>query len=232
MTNNVNQAEVAKFNALAQDWWDPEGAFQPLHDLNPVRLGFVETFHPLAGSKVLDVGCGAGILSEAMAAAGAQVTGIDLAEAALKVAKTHAQEHGADVDYQLSSVEQFAEQHAGEFDAVTCLEMLEHVPDPASAISAAQRCLRSGGHLFLSTINRTPAAFGQAIVGAEYLLGLLPKGTHVYRDFLRPSELDRACRAERLHRIEIQGLGYQPFARRAWLHDSLSVNYIACYKKP
>jgi len=229
---NVDPREIDKFEAMAQQWWNPDGPFQPLHDLNPVRLKFLQQFASMAGAQVLDIGCGAGLLSEAMAAEGALVTGIDLAEEVLNVAERHAQSVGLDVDYQLIGAEDFAAQHPAQFDIVSCLEMLEHVPHPEAIIEAATAALKSGGKLFLSTINRTPAAFSQAILGAEYLLGLLPKGTHTYRDFIRPSELDRVCRGAGLIQRDIRGLGYQPFARRAWLHENVRVNYIACYQKP
>lgn len=231
MNANVDPRELEKFNAMAANWWDPDGDFRPLHDLNSTRIDFIASQLSLRDAKVADIGCGAGILSEGLAAAGAQVLGIDLASAALEAARNHQRESGADVGYVEISAEEFAAENSGAFDLVTCLEMLEHVPNPESTIRACAQLLRSGGKAVFSTVNRTPKAFGHAIIGAEYLLGLLPVGTHVYREFIRPSELDRACRAAGLVRLELRGLGYQPFARRAWLDDRVDVNYIGCYQK-
>ncbi|TXK65822.1 bifunctional 2-polyprenyl-6-hydroxyphenol methylase/3-demethylubiquinol 3-O-methyltransferase UbiG [Alkalisalibacterium limincola] len=231
-TDNVNPAELEKFGRLAQRWWDPEGPQRPLHDLNPVRLGYVADRVTLAGSTVLDVGCGAGLLSEAMAAAGARVTALDLAPELIEAAKLHLYESGLQVDYRLSSVEALAEREPGTFDAVTCMEMLEHVPDPGSVIAACARLLKPGGRLFASTINRTPAAFALAIVGAEYVARLLPRGTHDYRQFIRPSELAAWLRSAGLEIEDVSGLAYDPLRRRAWIKDATSVNYLVCARRP
>ncbi|GHB09344.1 bifunctional 2-polyprenyl-6-hydroxyphenol methylase/3-demethylubiquinol 3-O-methyltransferase UbiG [Salinicola rhizosphaerae] len=225
--DNVDHAEIAKFDALASRWWDREGDFKPLHDINPLRLGFIDAQVPLAGKRVLDVGCGGGILSEAMAQRGADVTGIDLGEAPLSVARLHQLESGVDVDYQCISVEAMADQSPASFDVVTCLEMLEHVPDPGSVIRACAKLVKPGGHLFFSTINRNPKSYAFAILGAEYVLGLLPKGTHDYRKFIRPSELSAWCRACGLRLKHQTGLTYNPVTRHYRLsrHD-VSVNYM------
>lgn len=225
--HNVDHAEIAKFDALASRWWDREGEFKPLHDINPLRLGFIDSHVSLAGKRVLDVGCGGGILSEAMAMRGAEVTGIDLGEAPLAVARLHQMESGAEVDYRCTSVEAMAESHGGEFDVVTCLEMLEHVPDPASVVAACARLVKPGGHLFFSTINRNPKSYAFAIVGAEYVLGLLPRGTHEYRKLIRPSELSGWCRQHGLRLQHQTGLTYNPLSRRYRLNpNDVSVNYM------
>lgn len=225
--HNVDHAEIAKFDALASRWWDREGDFKPLHDINPLRLGFIDAHVSLAGKRVIDVGCGGGILSEAMAMRGAEVTGIDLGEAPLAVARLHQQESGVEVDYRCISVEAMAAAHSGEFDVVTCLEMLEHVPDPASVIAACARLVKPGGHLFFSTINRNPKSYAFAIVGAEYVLGLLPKGTHDYRKLIRPSELSGWCRQSGLRLQDQTGLTYNPLSRRYRLTpNDVSVNYM------
>ncbi len=229
---NVNPAETAKFDRLASRWWDDEGESRPLHDLNPVRLAYVAERANLRSARVLDVGCGGGILSEAMAAAGANVTGIDLAPRVLEVARLHLLESGHTVDYREISAEALAEESPGTFDAITCMEMLEHVPDPASIIAACARLLKPGGRLFVSTLNRTPAAFALAIAGAEYALKLLPRGTHHYAQFIRPSELARCLRASGFELEDLRGLAYNPFSRRARLISNTSVNYLACARKP
>jgi 2-polyprenyl-6-hydroxyphenyl methylase/3-demethylubiquinone-9 3-methyltransferase len=230
-TENVHPAEVAKFDRLASRWWDPDGESRPLHDLNPVRFGYIAQRVALRGARALDVGCGGGLLSESMAAAGAEVIGIDLAPAVIDVARLHLLESGLKVDYRQSSVESLAAEMPGQFDVVTCLEMLEHVPDPASVIRACADLLRPGGRLFLSTLNRTPQSFAAAIVGAEYLMRLLPKGTHHYAQFIKPSELAGALRAAGLELEELRGMGYNPLTRKAWLGDSVAVNYLACALK-
>ena len=230
--NNFSQAELDKFGALAQRWWDPEGPQKPLHALNPARLGYVASRMPLAGARVLDVGCGGGLLSEAMAAAGAGVTALDLSPALVRVARLHARESGVQVDYREQSVESLAAEAPGSFDAITCMEMLEHVPDPASVVDACGRLLRPGGRLFLSTLNRTPAAFALAILGAEYVARLLPRGTHQYRDFIRPSELGAMLRAAGMELEDVSGLAYQPWRNAARVIRRPDVNYLACARKP
>lgn len=230
---NVDAAEVAKFEALAERWWDRDGEFKPLHDINPLRLDFIDARAGLAGKRVLDVGCGGGILSESMAHRGAEVTGIDLGEAPLEAARRHAAEHSVDVRYRNVAVETLADEQPGEFDVVTCMEMLEHVPDPASIVEACSRLVRPGGTVFFSTLNRTPKARALAIVGAEYILGLLPRGTHDYTKFIRPSEMAAWCRRHRLDVSEQTGLTYNPLTRRYRLAPrDVSVNYMmACRKQ-
>jgi 2-polyprenyl-6-hydroxyphenyl methylase/3-demethylubiquinone-9 3-methyltransferase len=229
---NVNPAETAKFDKLAARWWDNNGESRPLHDLNPVRLNYVAERIVLKDVRVLDVGCGGGILSEALAAAGADVVGIDLAPRVLDVARLHLHESKLKVDYREISVEMLAQESAGAFDAVTCMEMLEHVPDPGSVITACAALLKPGGRLFMSTLNRTPLAFGAAIAGAEYALNLLPRGTHHYAQFIRPSELAAALRGAGLELEDLSGLAYNPLTRRAWIAQSTQVNYLACARKP
>ncbi|MFB9146421.1 bifunctional 2-polyprenyl-6-hydroxyphenol methylase/3-demethylubiquinol 3-O-methyltransferase UbiG [Halomonas alkalicola] len=224
---NVDPGEIAKFEALASRWWDPESEFKPLHEINPLRLDFIDARAGLAGKRVVDVGCGGGILAEAMAHRGARVTGIDLGEAPLAVARLHAEESGVEVDYRRISVEALAEERPGEFDVVTCLEMLEHVPDPASVVRACATLVKPGGQLFFSTLNRNPKAYALAILGAEYLLRLLPRGTHDYEKFIRPAELAGWCRAAHLEIQEQSGLVYNPLTRRYRLHPTdVSVNYL------
>ena len=223
---NVDPSEIARFEAAAARWWDPQGEMRPLHDLNPVRLQYVERAAPLVGRKVLDVGCGGGLLAEAMARKGAKVTGIDLADDLLQVGRLHALEGGVEVDYLLQSAEQHVVDRAGEYEIVTCMEMLEHVPDPAAVIDAMARLVRPGGHVFVSTLNRTLKAYAMAVVGAEYVLRLLPAGTHTYEKFIRPSELRAWARAAGLGVSDIVGLDYDPFARKATLTGDASVNYL------
>ena len=225
---NVHPHEIAKFEALASRWWDPSSEFKPLHDINPLRLDYVDRIAPLMGKKVLDVGCGGGILSESMAFRGAQVTGIDMGDTPLKVARLHAMESGAQVEYRLISAEEMAQQHAGEFDIVTCMEMLEHVPDPASTIAACSALLKPGGRAFFSTINRNPKAYLFAIVGAEYILNLLPKGTHDFKNFIRPAELEAWTRAADIKLKNLTGMSYNPLTKHYSLGKDLSVNYL-CY---
>ncbi|MEO5624888.1 MAG: bifunctional 2-polyprenyl-6-hydroxyphenol methylase/3-demethylubiquinol 3-O-methyltransferase UbiG [Dokdonella sp.] len=231
-TQNVNPAETAKFDRLASRWWDPDGESRPLHDLNPVRLGYIADRCTLKGARALDVGCGGGLLSEALARSGADVTAIDLAPAVLDVARLHLHESGLKVDYRQLSVEALVAEMPATFDVVTCMEMLEHVPDPASVIRACAALLKPGGRLFLSTLNRTPLAFGAAILGAEHLLRLLPRGTHHYAQFLKPSEIASDLRAVRLVLDDLSGIAYNPLTRKAWLSNSVAVNYLACATKP
>ena len=229
---NVSADEIARFGALAQRWWDPNGPQRPLHELNPARLGYVTQRCPLRGARVLDVGCGAGLLSEAMAREGASVTALDLAPELIDVAKLHLLESGLQVDYRLVSVEDLATQSAGSFDAITCMEMLEHVPDPGSVLRACASLLRPGGKLFVSTLNRTPLAFAVAIVGAEYIASLLPKGTHDYKSFIRPAELSNWLREAGLELDDVSGLAYDPIRRKAWVNQRTDINYLACAVKP
>jgi len=223
---NCDPQEVAKFEELATRWWDANGECKPLHDINPLRLAFIEQHAPLAGKQVLDVGCGGGILSEAMAAHGAQVTGIDMAASSLQVARLHLLESALEVDYQCITAEELAQRQAASFDTVTCMELLEHVPDPASLVAACARLVKPGGNVFFSTLNRNPKAYLLAVVGAEYLLRLLPKGTHDYARFIRPAELDAWMRRNGLTLRHMAGLGYNPLTRRYHLNDDVSVNYL------
>lgn len=227
-TTNADPVELQKFSDLAHRWWDPQGEFRPLHEINPLRLAWIERHAPLAGRDVLDVGCGGGILAEAMAQRGARVTGIDLADQPLRVAELHLLESRAAVRYERASAEDYAASHAAAFDVLTCLEMLEHVPDPASAVAACARLLRPGGRAFFSTINRNPKAYLFAVIGAEYVLKLLPKGTHDYARFIRPSELARWCRGAGLREVELTGMTYNPLTRRYRLGPDCDVNYLLC----
>lgn len=227
-TANADPQELAKFSELAHKWWDPESEFRPLHEINPLRLAWIEQLAgPLAGREVLDVGCGGGILSDSMARRGATVTGIDLSSKALKVAQLHAMEaQTANVAYREVAVEALAEECPGRFDVVTCMEMMEHVPDPASVVAACARLVKPGGWVFMSTLNRNPKAFLFAIVGAEYVLNLLPRGTHEYAKFIRPSELALWCREAGLDLQATKGMGYNPLTRRYALNADTSVNYL------
>ena len=231
--SNVDPSEIAKFEALASRWWDPESEFKPLHDINPLRCNYIDEIAHLAGKKVLDVGCGGGILSEAMAQRGAQVSGIDMGEAPLNVAKLHALESGLEINYRQMPVEQLAEQEPASYDVVTCLEMLEHVPDPASVIRACMQLVKPGGKVFFSTLNRNPKSYAFAIVGAEYLLRLLPAGTHDYAKFIKPSELSQWCREAGLRVTDMTGMVYNPLTRIYKLKDNdVSVNYLMATDKP
>jgi 2-polyprenyl-6-hydroxyphenyl methylase/3-demethylubiquinone-9 3-methyltransferase len=232
MRGNVDAGEIAKFEALAQRWWDPKGEFRPLHELNPLRLGFIEEHVVLASKAVLDVGCGGGILSEAMARQGARVVAIDLAQAALEVARLHALEAHVAVDYQLIAAEDLAKSAPASFDVVTCMEMLEHVPEPQSIVAALAALVRPGGHVFASTINRNLKAFLLAIVGAEYVMQMLPRGTHEYERFIRPSELVEMARDAGLVLGEIAGIEYQPLSQAFRLSTDASVNYLAHFVRP
>lgn len=229
---NFSQAELDKFGALANRWWDPEGPQKALHALNPARLGYVAERVTLHGAAVLDVGCGGGLLSEALAREGAKVTALDLAPDLIKIAKLHRLESGVDVDYKLCSVETLATEQPGSFDAITCMEMLEHVPEPASVLAACATLLKPGGRLFVSTLNRTPAAFALAIVGAEYIAGVLPKGTHQYRDFIKPSELATWLRQTGLQLEDVSGLMYEPWRNSARVIRRTDVNYLVSALKP
>lgn len=224
--NNVDADEIAKFEALAFRWWDTESEFKPLHEINPLRLDFIDKHANLAGKKVLDIGCGGGILTESMAKRGATVKGIDLGAAPLAVAKIHAKEENLEVEYQAIAAEEIAQQEPGTYDIVTCMEMLEHVPDPAAIVSACATLVKPGGHVFFSTINRNPKSFLFAIVGAEYVLNLLPKGTHHYEKLIRPSELDHWIRQASLQTNEIIGMSYNPLRKTYKLSSDTSVNYL------
>lgn len=232
-SNNVDHAELAKFSALASKWWDPTSEFRPLHEINPLRLNWIDERVGLKGKKVLDVGCGGGILAESMARRGADVLGIDLADKSLKVAELHKLETGVNnVNYRLVSAEQLAAEEQATFDVVTCLEMLEHVPDPAQTIQACADLCKPGGWLFFSTINRNPKSFVFAIVGAEYVLNLLPKGTHEYKKFIKPSELAQYARQSKLDFSEIIGLVYNPLTKVYRLARDTDVNYMVACRKP
>ena len=231
-TLNADPAEIGKFDALAGRFWDPKGEWWPLHALNPVRLAYVAGATPLKDARVLDVGCGGGLLTEAMARAGARTTGIDLSPALLKTAELHGLDTGVDVEYLKVSAEAHAEERPGAYDAVTCMEMLEHVPDPASVLTALARLVRPGGTITVSTLNRTPKAFLTAIVGAEYLARILPKGTHEYSRFLRPSEIGRAARDAGLGIADITGVSMDPLTREFRLSGDVSVNYLMRLTRP
>ena len=230
--SNVDQAELAKFGALAARWWDPNSEFKPLHQINPLRLKLIDSQVALSGKRVIDIGCGGGILAESMAALGAEVTGIDLSEKPLKVAQLHLLESGQKVDYRLIAAEDIAQQHPASFDCVTCMEMLEHVPDPISTVRAAATLAKPGGSVFFSTLNRNPKSFLFAIIGAEYVLNLLPKGTHEYRRFITPAELAAMAREAGLVVTGFTGMTYNPISKIYALNDDVSVNYIVACRKP
>ena len=229
---NADPAELQKFGELAHRWWDPHSEFRPLHEINPLRLEWIDRLAPLAGKAVIDVGCGGGILAEGMAGMGAQVTGIDLTDKALSVARLHLFESGHKVDYRKISAEDMADERPGQFDVVTCMEMLEHVPDPASIVTACARLVKPGGHVFFSTLNRNPKAYLLAVIGAEYLLQMLPRGTHDYAKFIRPSELARFAREAGLEVGELTGLHYNPLSRQYRLGAGTDVNYLMHTTRP
>lgn len=229
---NVDQTELEKFSALASEWWDPNGPLRTLHAINPVRTTWVDQHARLQGKRVLDVGCGAGLLTESMARLGAKVTGTDLASASLQVAREHASKSGLTIDYLESSAEALAQTRAGMFDVVTCMELLEHVPDPAKVVSACAQLTAPGGWCFFSTINRNAKAFALAIVGAEYVLGLVPRGTHEYARLIRPSELVRFARNAGLELVELKGLRFNPFNQNVTLSEDTDVNYLVACRKP
>ena len=231
-TQNVDPNEIRKFEELASRWWDKNSEFKPLHDINPLRANWIDNLAPVAEKKVLDVGCGGGILAESLAQRGAQVTGIDMGDAPLGVARLHQLESGLSIDYQKSTAEDFAQKHENAFDVVTCLEMLEHVPDPSSVVSACAKMVKPGGHVFFSTINRNPKAFLFAIIGAEYVLRLLPRGTHEYAKFIRPSELVNWSRESNLQVNQMTGLLFNPLTKQYRLSDSdMDVNYMISTQK-
>ena len=231
-TQNVDPNEIRKFEELASRWWDKNSEFKPLHDINPLRANWIDNLAPVAEKKVLDVGCGGGILAESLAQRGAQVTGIDMGDAPLVVARLHQLESGLSIDYQKSTAEDFAEKHQNAFDVVTCLEMLEHVPDPSSVVKACAKMVTPGGHVFFSTINRNPKAFLFAIIGAEYVLRLLPRGTHEYAKFIRPSELVNWSRESNLQVNQMTGLLFNPLTKQYRLSDSdMDVNYMISTQK-
>ena len=228
---NIDAAELAKFEAMAPIWWDKSGDFKALHDINVLRLDYIDTHAHLSGKRVLDVGCGGGILSEAMTRLGAKVTGIDMGEAPLAVARLHLEESGLQVDYQPATAEAFSQKHPDAFDVVTCLELLEHVPDPSSVVSACRNLVRLGGHVFFATLNRNLKSFLFAIVAAEYILGLVRKGTHTYDKFIKPSELEQWATNAGLTVQDLTGLHYNPFLRRYSLGGNTHVNYLMCFRR-
>jgi len=231
ITQNVDPGEIEKFEKLAGRWWDPNSEFKPLHDINPLRLDYIDRLAPLAGKRVVDVGCGGGLLTEGMAARGTTVTGIDMGKTPLGVARLHQHESGLEIDYRQMTAEQLASEQAGGFDTVTCMEMLEHVPDPAAAIAACAELVNADGRVFFSTINRNPKAYMFAVIGAEYLLQLLPRGTHDYEKFIRPSEMEQWARAAGLQLVDLSGMSYNPLTQTYRLGKDVSVNYLACFQK-
>jgi len=229
--SNVDAVEIEKFSALAHKWWDPNSEFRPLHEINPLRLAYIDRIAHIAGKSVLDVGCGGGILSEALADAGATVTGIDLADKSLQVAKLHLLESGKQVEYRKVAVEVLAEERPAHYDVVTCMEMLEHVPDPAAVVAACAKLVKPNGHVFFSTLNRNPKSYLLAIIGAEYVLNMLPRGTHDYAKFIKPSELAQWCRDAGLNVTDVTGMSYNPLDKSYSLGRDSSVNYVvACQR--
>ncbi|WP_432382588.1 bifunctional 2-polyprenyl-6-hydroxyphenol methylase/3-demethylubiquinol 3-O-methyltransferase UbiG [Duganella sp. P38] len=229
---NADPLELQKFAELAHRWWDPTSEFRPLHEINPLRLEWINARAPLAGKQVIDIGCGGGILSESMARKGATVTGIDLGEKALKVADLHSLESGVPVRYKLIAAEEMAAQEPGQFDVVTCMEMLEHVPDPAAIVRACATLVKPGGQVFFSTLNRNPKSYLFAVIGAEYILRMLPKGTHDYEKFITPSELSQFIRSAGLEVAGLKGMGYNPLTKIYSLNDDTSVNYLVAARRP
>ncbi len=229
---NADPSELKKFSDLAHQWWDPTSEFKPLHEINPLRLEWINSHAPLAGENVIDIGCGGGILAESMAKKGASVTGIDLSEKALQVADLHSLESGVQVRYELIAAENIAEREAGQFDIVTCMEMLEHVPDPSAIVAACAKLVKPGGKIFFSTINRNPKAYLHAVIGAEYILRLLPKGTHDYAKFITPAELSRYAREAGLTINTLRGMGFNPLIKIYSLNHDTSVNYLIACTKP
>ena len=229
---NVDVNEVNKFEAMASRWWDPEGECKPLHEINPLRLDYIDSLASIKDKKIIDVGCGGGILSESMALRGADVTGIDMGENPLAIARLHLHETGASVNYQKSSAEEYAELNANSFDIVTCMELLEHVPDPASTIASCVKLVKPGGHVFFSTINRNAKAYAMAILGAEYIMQILPRGTHDFTKFIKPSELEKWARHAGLTLKDLKGISYNPFNKLFFVSNDVSVNYMACMSCP
>jgi 2-polyprenyl-6-hydroxyphenyl methylase/3-demethylubiquinone-9 3-methyltransferase len=230
-THNIDADEIEKFEKLASRWWDPNSEFKPLHDINPLRLDYIDRLAPLKDRQVIDIGCGGGLLTEGMAKRGARTIGIDMGKAPLTIARLHQHESGLEIDYRQTTAEQMAATEGGNFDTVTCLEMLEHVPDPAAVIAACAQLIKDDGYVFLSTINRNPKAYLFAVIGAEYLLRLLPKGTHDYTKFIRPSEMEKWARAGGLQLVDLTGMSYNPLTQEYKLGSDVSVNYIACFRK-
>ncbi|MEQ6291679.1 bifunctional 2-polyprenyl-6-hydroxyphenol methylase/3-demethylubiquinol 3-O-methyltransferase UbiG [Vogesella sp. GCM10023246] len=230
--SNVDELELDKFSQIAHKWWDKDSEFKPLHEINPLRLGFIDDFAAIDGKTVLDVGCGGGILAESMAAKGASVTGIDLAKKSLKVAQLHSLESGVSVSYRCLPVEELAAEAPASFDVVTCMEMLEHVPDPLSVVRACAELVKPGGWVFFSTLNRNAKAYLLAVVGAEYVLNMLPRGTHDYKRFLKPSELARMARGAGLELVQVKGMGYNPLTHIYSLNDDTDVNYLLAMRRP
>jgi len=228
---NIDELEIQKFEKLAARWWDPNSEFKPLHEINPIRVNYISRITNVAEKKILDIGCGGGILAEALAHHGAQVTAIDMADASLSVAKLHQLGSNLEIDYRQISAEDLAQKESQNYDIITCLEMLEHVPDPASIVKSCFKLIKPGGLVFFSTINRNPKSYLFAIFGAEYVLNLLPRGTHEYAKFIRPSELATWCRNSELELKEQIGMGYNPFTKRYYLQDNVDVNYIAYYQR-
>jgi 2-polyprenyl-6-hydroxyphenyl methylase/3-demethylubiquinone-9 3-methyltransferase len=231
-TENIDQSEIDKFSELASRWWDKTSEFKPLHAINPLRLNWIKEHCSLENQQVLDIGCGGGILTESLAASGAKAKGIDLSKKALQVAKLHSLETNMSVEYELISAEDLAENEPAQYDVITCMEMLEHVPDPASVVRACATLAKPGGWVFFSTLNRNPKSYLFAILGAEYILNMLPKGTHEWRKFIRPSELSRFCREAGLDVVMPKGMEYNPLTRRYWLSGDTSVNYLLATRKP